>query len=208
MMLTYEEKLDRDTAWALLEGSMHFEERSAVHTTLRNLARALSELGVDYAVAGSMAMFLHGYRRFTEVVDVLVTNEGLAKIHEALEGRGYIKPFAASKNLRDARTGVKIDFLISGQYPGDGKPGPISFPIPSTASKESEGIRFLELVPLIELKLASGQAAHRGRDLDDVQALIQALSLPRDMVDALDRSVRDTYLLKWEHAQRAAADES
>ena len=34
-MLTYEEKLNRDTAWALLEGSMYFEERSAVHTTLR-----------------------------------------------------------------------------------------------------------------------------------------------------------------------------
>lgn len=207
-MQTYEEKLDRDTAWALLEGSMHFEERSAVHTTLRNLTLTLNELGVDYAVAGSMAMFLHGFRRFTEDVDVLVTHEGLAKIHEALEGRGYIKPVAASKNLRDAKTGVKIDFLISGEYPGDGEPGPISFPIPSTASKELEGIRFLDVVPLVELKLASGRAAHRGRDLDDVQSLIQTLSLPREFVDALDPSVRTTYLLKWEHAQRAAADES
>jgi hypothetical protein len=110
--------------------------------------------------------------------------------------------------LRDARTGVKTDFLISGQYPGDGKPGPISFPIPSAASKESEGIRFLELVPLIELKLASGRAAHRGKDLDDVQALIQALLLPHDFADQLHPSVRDSYFLKWEHAQRAAKDEA
>lgn len=207
-MLTYEEKLNRDTAWALLEGSMHFEERSAVHQTLRNLTQALNELGVDYAVAGSMAMFMHGFRRFTEDVDILVTGEGLAKIHEALEGRGYVKLFAASKNLRDARTGVKIDFIISGQYPGDGKPGPISFPVPAAASKESDGIRFLDLVPLIELKLASGRAAHRGRDLDDVQSLIQALSLPQDLAGSLDPSVRDSYLLKWQHAQRSAADES
>jgi hypothetical protein len=207
-MLTYEEKLNRDTAWALLEGSMHFEERSAVHTTLRNLTQALNELGVDYAVAGSMAMFLHGYRRFTEDVDVLVTRDGLAKIHESLEGRGYVKPFAASKNLRDTRTGVKIDFIISGQYPGDGKPGPIAFPIPRDVSKDTGGIRFLDLIPLIELKLASGRAAHRGRDLDDVQALIQALSLPRDLAARLDPSVRDAYLLKWEHAMRAAEDDS
>jgi hypothetical protein len=206
-MLTYEEKLNRDTQWALLEGSMHFEERSAVHTTLRTLTQALNELGVDYAVAGSMAMFLHGYRRFTEDVAILVTRDGLAKIHETLEGRGYVKPFAASKNLRDTRTGVKIDFLISGQYPGDGKPGPIAFPIPSQASKESGGIRFIDLVPLIELKLASGRAPHRGKDLDDVQAVIQALALPRDLVDRIHPSVRDLYLLKWDHAQTAARDE-
>ena len=82
---------------------MYFEERSAVHTTLRNLVKELNELGLDYAIAGGMAMFLHGFRRFTEDVDVLVTREGLQRIHEALEGRGYVKPFAASKNLRDAR---------------------------------------------------------------------------------------------------------
>ena len=206
-MLTYEEKLNRDTAWALLEGSMHFEERSAVHTTLRNLVKELNELGLDYAIVGGMAMFLHGFRRFTEDVDVLVTREGLDEIHKALEGRGYVKPFAASKNLRDTRTGVKIDFLISGQFPGDGKPGPIAFPDPSVASKESDGIRVIDLIPLIELKLASGRAAHRGKDLDDVQALIQALSLPRDLVERLDPSVRDAYLLKWDHAQQAAADD-
>ncbi len=206
-MLTYEEKLNRDTAWALLEGSMYFEERSAVHTTLRNLVKELNELGLDYAIVDGMAMFLHGFRRFTEDVDVLVTREGLAEIHKALEGRGYIKPFAASTNLRDARTGVKIDFLISGQFPGDGKPGPIAFPDPSMTSMESDGIRVIDLIPLIELELASGRAAHRGKDLDDVQGLIQALSLPRELVERLDPSVRDAYLLKWDHAQQAAADD-
>lgn len=206
-MVTYEEKLNRDVAWALLEGSMYFEERSAVHDTMRHLVKELNELGVDYAIAGGMAMFLHGFRRFTEDVDVLVTREGLAKIHEVLEGRGYVKPLEASKNLRDARTGVKIDFLISGQFPGDGKPGPIAFPNPISAFSETDGIRVVNLVTLIELKLASGAVPHRGKDLDDVQALIQTLSLPRDFVESLDRSVRDSYLLKWEHAQRAAADE-
>ncbi len=64
-MLVYEELLDRDLDWALREGSMHFEEKSAVHQTLRKITKRLDELRIPYAVVGGMAMFLHGYRRFT-----------------------------------------------------------------------------------------------------------------------------------------------
>jgi hypothetical protein len=205
-MLTYEEKLDLDSNWALLEGSMHFEEKSAVHITLRNLTQALNELGVDYAVAGSMAMFLHGFRRFTEDVDVLVTREGLAKIHEALVGRGYVKPFAASKNLRDARTGVKIDFLISGQYPGDGKPGPIAFPLPRDASVERKGMRVLSLPKWIELKAISGKLPARRRDWADIQDAIRALDLPKEYSNELDPALREIYLQLWNEVQTATDD--
>jgi hypothetical protein len=186
---------------------MYFEERSAVHTTLRDLVKALDGMGVDYAIAGAMAMFLHGFRRFTEDVDVLVTREGLAKIHEALEGRGYVKPFAASKNLRNVQTGVKIDFLISGQYPGEGKPGPVAFPVPSQASMELDGIRVLSLPRLVELKLASGQAAHRLGDLGDVQQLIQHLQLPRDFANQVDPSLREAFQKIWSDAQTAEGDD-
>jgi hypothetical protein len=205
-MLTYEEQLDRDTNWALLEGSMHFEEKSAVHTTLRNLTQALNELGVDYAVAGSMAMFLHGFRRFTEDVDILVTREGLAKIHEALEGCGYVKPFSASKNLRDTRTGVKIDFLISGQFPGDGKPGPIAFPVPRDASIDKNGIRVLSLAKWVELKLISGALPARRRDWADIQDAIRTLNLPRDFSEALHLSLRDSYDRLWDEVRTVTDD--
>jgi hypothetical protein len=206
-MLTYEEKLNRNTTWALEEGGMFFDRRSAVHDTLQRLTKALDELEVDYAIGGAMAMFLHGFRRFTEDVDVLVTSDGLQKIHAALEGRGYVKPFGASKNLRDAQTGVRIDFLISGKYPGEGKPGPISFPVPAQAAVEKDGIRILSLPRLVELKLASGQAAHRLHDLGDVQQLIQHLKLPRDFADQLDPSLREIYQRLWSAAQNAAEDE-
>src|SRR5689334_16290302 len=115
-MLTYEQKLDADFDLALREGSMHFEGSNAVHNTLRRIADRLEELGIDYAIAGGMCLFRHGVRRFTQDVDVIVTREGLARIHEELDGRGYVKPFATSRNLRDADTGVRIDFIISGQY--------------------------------------------------------------------------------------------
>src|SRR5262245_10224599 len=144
-MVTYEERLDRNIDWALREGSMHFEEQSAVHKTLRRITRRLDELGIPYALVGGMALFFHGFRRFTEDVDILVTAEGLREIHLQLEGRGYLPPFTNSKNLRDTETGVRIEFLVAGQYPGDGLPKPVAFPDPATTSVEIEGIRFLQL---------------------------------------------------------------
>ena len=206
-MLTYDQQLDADFELGLREGSMYFEGNSAVHRTLHRIAQRLDELAVDYAIAGGMCLYRHGFQRFTRDVDIIVTREALARIHEELEGRGYVKPFAASKNLRDADTGVRIDFIISGQYPGEGKPGPIAFPIPKTVSKQIDGIRYVDIVPFIELKLASGQASHRAQDLHDVQQLIQARSLPRELADQLHPSLRESYWQKWDDAQKAAKDE-
>jgi hypothetical protein len=206
-MLTYEQRLDADFNLALREGSMHFEENNAVHNTLHRIARRLDDLGIDYAVAGGMCLFRHGFRRFTQDVDIIVTREGLTQLHEALEGRGYIKPFAASKNLRDAESGVRIDFIVSGQYPGDGKPGPIAFPVPKQVSTIIEGIRYVDLVPFIELKLASGQVSHRAQDVHDVQQLIAARKLPRDLAAQLHPSLQNAYLQKWDDAQKAASDD-
>ena len=64
-LVTYEERLNQDRRWALMEGSMHFEKESAVFRTMREIARRLSELGVPYAVVGGLALLFHGYRRFT-----------------------------------------------------------------------------------------------------------------------------------------------
>jgi hypothetical protein len=207
-MQTYDQQLDADFALGLREGSMYFEGNSAVHKTLNRIAQRLTELNVDYAIAGGMCLYRHGFQRFTRDVDIIVTREGLARLHDELEGRGYVKPFAASKNLRDADTGVRIDFIITGQYPGEGKPGPVAFPVPSDVSIEIEGICYVDLVPFIELKLASGQASHRGQDLHDVQELIRRRSLPRELADRLHPSLRASYEQKWEDAQRAAKDES
>src|SRR5439155_15581425 len=121
-MVAYEQRLDRNLDWALREGSMHFEQDSAVHKTLRKITQRLDELGIPYAVVGAMAMFFHGYRRFSDDVDLLVTREGLAEIHRQLEGLGYVPPFAGSKQLRDADSGVRVEFLVTGEYPGDGRP--------------------------------------------------------------------------------------
>jgi hypothetical protein len=43
---------------ALREGSMHFEKESAVHKTLERISRRVEELGIPYALAGAMTLFL------------------------------------------------------------------------------------------------------------------------------------------------------
>ncbi|NOZ38820.1 MAG: nucleotidyl transferase AbiEii/AbiGii toxin family protein [Planctomycetes bacterium] len=207
-MITYETQLNNDLQWALHEGSMHFEGGSAVHETLRRIVERLNDLDIDYAIAGGMALFFHGYRRFTEDVDVLVTAEGLEKIHAKLDGLGYVRPFEKSKNLRDTVTGVKIDFLVTGGYPGDGKPGPIAFPVPRDVAVETEGIQIVSLKAIVELKLASGKASHRSGDLHDVQRLIRVLQLPQKFCEQLEPSVQELYLKKWHDAQKEAEEES
>jgi len=206
-MIAYERKLDSDLDYALREGSMHFEEKNAVHKTLRGITARLNDLGIPYAVVGGMAMFAHGFRRFTEDVDLLVTREGMRHILERLEGLGYVQPVGTSTKLRDTSTGVRIEFLITGGYPGDGKPKPVAFPDPATVALDIDGIRYIGLPTLVELKLASGTAAHRMKDLGDVQELIRTLSLPRALGEQLNPYVRGKFYELWDGLAAAPKDD-
>ena len=194
----------RDSGWALSEGSLFFEGAGAVQQTLRKITKRLRELGIPYAVVGGMALFSHGFRRFTVDVDLLVTPAGLKEIHQQLEGLGYLPPFVGSKNLRDTETGVKIEFLVTGGYPGDGKPKPVAFPDPATVADEKDGMSVVNLPTLMELKLASGMtSSDRMKDLGDAQELIKSLYLSADFADRLNPFVRDTYRELWTKARPA-----
>jgi hypothetical protein len=194
-VVPYEERLKRDFNWALREGSMHFEEESAVQKTLRRIVERLEGLNIPYAVVGGLALFFHGYQRFTADVDILVTKDDLKTIHEKLEGRGYLPPFEGSKHLRDTDSGVKVEFLTTGEFPGDGKPKPVAFPNPADVRVQGAGVWFISLPTLIELKLASGISNPlRGKDVVDVQELISELKLGEDFASQLNEFVRDKYL--------------
>src|SRR6476661_9463486 len=77
---SYEELLDSNEGWALSEGSRHFDEKSAVFSALQRIARRLDELQIPYAIVGGMALFKHGFRRFTEDIDILVRKEDLKRV--------------------------------------------------------------------------------------------------------------------------------
>ncbi len=195
---SYAEQLSADPRWALIEGSKYFEEKSAVWDALRKIGKRLSDLGIPYAVAGGIALFRHGYRRFTEDLDIVVAKKDLKQIHKELEGRGYLPPFTRSKNLRDTELGIKIEFLVTGEYPGDGKPKPVSFPDPGAVKFEHDGICFVNLPTLVEMKLASGMTGtERHKDLVDVEELIKVLGLKVDFAEQLNSYVREKFQELW-----------
>jgi hypothetical protein len=163
------------------------------------LARVTSDLDahdIRYAVIGATALLAHGYPRFTEDIHLLMTREGLEKFHAELIGLGYAPAFpGAKKNLRSTRDGISIEVMTTGEYPGDGKPKPVTMPDPVSASTDIKGIRYVTLEKLIELKLASGiSAPHRLKDLADVQELIKIKKLDADFANKLDPYVRAKYL--------------
>lgn len=193
-MEAFEKRMRRGGQTALAEVAQFFMKRDPVHQTLQELARRLDDAQVAYAIVGGMALVAHGYLRTTEDVDVLVSRDGLDAVHAALSGRGYVPPHGGSRNLRDTRTGVRVEFLVSGEFPGDGKPKPVAFPTPEAASVEIDGIRYVSLPTLVELKLASGMTSPaRLRDLADVQELIARLGLDEAFGARLNPFVREQY---------------
>ncbi len=196
--------LPSDQLWHnLKEGSQFFRQEGDIYETLRRLVDELDENGLDYALIGGMALVAHGYRRFTEDVDILMTPETLQAFRERFIGRGYLPAFSgASKSFRDTQTGVRIEVVTTGEYPGDGKSKPVVFPDPVEVRFQREGLWLITLEKLIELKLASGLSApHRLRDLSDVQELIARLKLPLELADQLDASVQSEYRRLWEITQ-------
>ena len=180
----------------LEESQMFHSGEGQVHRTLKALVRSLEEAGIDYVIVGGMALNAHGYARETVDVDVLVTPEGLESFRTQCVGKGYRPGFeGARKSFRHTDTNVKVEFLTTGEYPGDGKPKPVAFPDPSSVAITLDRVRVISLSKLVELKLASGMTNRaRLRDLADVQDLIRTLGLDESFADKLDPYVRDTFL--------------
>src|ERR1044071_2602809 len=195
----------RTVADRLERASEFFMKRADVHRALNKIERRLTEENIAYAVIGGMASNIHGYERVTNDVDLLTTRAGLDAIHLRLAGRGYVPSFSgARKRLRDTENGVTIEFITTGEYPGDGKPKPVKFPDPRETSIDREGHQVIVLPKLVELKLASGlSAVDRLKDLAGVMELIKVVKLPRELGERLDLSVRGEYYRMWDAAQNA-----
>ena len=186
----------------LREVDAFFMAESKVHETFERLARRLSELDIDFVLVGGLAVGMRGHLRVTVDVDILTTKVGLSRFKDRWLGRGYVEKFSGSKGVKDTETGVDIDFLLAGEYPGDGKPGPVAFPDPASIPREEEGHSVLDLRTLVELKLASGLSApDRLQDFADVIALIRANALELEYTERLNDYVRDKYEELWQAAQ-------
>ncbi len=186
------------------EGVRYFMGEGNINRALAQLSADLERHGIEYMVIGAVALMAYGYPRFTEDIDLVLTKEGLETFHRELVGLGYVPAFqGARKKFRATQSGVPVEFISAGEYPGDGQPKPVSFPDPADASIDIDGVRIATIECLVELKLASGMTApDRLKDLADVQELIKFRGLTSDFAGALDPYVREQYLRLWEAIQQ------
>ena len=196
MNATAENAAPRSVHDVYAEGLRYFMGQGALHGALAQLAADLKRHEIDYVVIGAVALMAHGYPRFTEGIDLVLTAEGLEAFHRELIGLGYAPAFqGARKRLRSTRAGVPVEVIVAGEYPGDGRPKPVQFPVPADAATEIDGVRFVTLEKLIELKLASGMTApDRLKDLADVQELIKVRGLASEFAARLNPYVREQFL--------------
>ncbi len=180
-----------------------FMGKSPVHETMQRLAAALREVNVPFAFAGAMAVNAHGHQRTTADVDVLMTRENLQRFKDRWSGLGWVDLFTGSKGFRDTANNIKVDVLLTGEFPGDGLPKPVAFPVPeSVAESRNDGLPFVNLPALIELKLACAMTTtHRPRDLDDVIQLIRINELTPEYAERLNPYVREKFVELWPAAQ-------
>ena len=196
------EQIRKNYEAGLASAKRYFMGDADVQRAAKRLAAALNEMGVPYVICGALAVTAYGHARLTQDVDILLTREGLQRFKERWLGKGWIDNFPGSKGMRDTENNVRIDVLLAGDYPGDGKPKPVCFPDPSTVAIDVGGTATITLAKLIELKLASGMTApDRPRDLDDVIQLVRANALPRDFGSSLDPWVREKFEELWGYAQ-------
>jgi hypothetical protein len=186
----------------LARARRYFMGDADVQRAAKRIAGTLGEMGIPFVICGGLAVMAHGHARLTQDVDVLLTPEGLRRFKERWLGKGWVERVPGSRGMRDTEHNVKIDVLLTGDYPGDGKPKPVRFPDPATVAIDLGGTATIALPRLIELKLASGMTApDRPRDLDDVIQLVRANALPREFGDSLDPWVRGKFDELWGYAQ-------
>jgi hypothetical protein len=181
----------------LREISMFFSGKDEIHKTLRRLMKQLEKAGIAYAVMGAMAVNAHGYERTTGDIDILLTQQGFADFQSRLVGKHYRPIEGRSRRFTDAKNDVRVDVLLSGHFPGSGKPGPIAFPDPATAVRIDDK-PVLSLQVLVELKLA----ARRHKDFGDVVELIRICNLDESFMALLHPTVQADFMECLEEKRR------
>jgi hypothetical protein len=182
----------------LKEISMFFEKRSPQHKTMRRLARRLKKARITYAIMGGMAVNAHGAERTTRDVDVLLTPEGLERFRAEFVGKEYEQVEGRSRRFKEVESGVTVDCLVTGHYPGFGEPKQFAFPDPAEASQEIDKIQVLTLPQLIQLKLA----ARRHADFADVVFLIRTHNLDESFMQQIHPSVHQDFIECLEEKRR------
>lgn len=182
----------------LKEIDMFFQKNDPVHKSMRRIVKQLEKAKISYAIVGGMAVNAHGHHRTTDDLDVLLTAEGFADFCARFVPKHYEGHAKRPHRFTDRKNQIVVDFLVTGLFPGSGKPGPISYPDPAAVQETIDDIQFVNLLNLVQLKLA----ARRHQDFADVVSLIRVHQLDESFADHLHSSLRSDYIECLEEKRR------
>jgi hypothetical protein len=181
------------TAWHdLAEAWMIFSMEGPVWGTLRRAHAALDDAEIPHAVVGGLAVFLHGHRRMTTDVDVLVRPQDVACVIDALRDAGMERKKGEFIGDED----VRMHLLITGEPEGIDWAKAIHFPDPVDARvvETIDDFPTVVLARILEMKLACGLSnPRRPRDIDDALRLMEVHELDKRFVTRLHPLLRKDF---------------
>lgn len=181
--------------------AFHLLENETLWELVQRVHRLLAREGIEHAIVGGVAVCLHGYRRNTVDLDLLVDPADEAVFRSALEADG-IRWRAAEKEFQST-AGVAIQCVLAGEKQGSGQEA--RFPNPGDRKHVTtiEGLPVLSLASLIQSKLACGLGNLRRthKDFADVVELIAINNLDGSFARFLHKSVRKEFRVLARHAK-------
>ena len=163
---------------------------------------ALTAGGVPHAVVGGVAVCLHGYRRNTIDLDLLVRQADTARIKGLLEDAHF--QWDPERVEFRSPAGIPVQFLLAADRAGKGSEVRLPDPADPSALMEIEGLPVLSLARLIEAKVACGEGDLRRthRDFADVVELIAIHNLDSSFAKFLHKSLRPAFRKLVRHVRK------
>ena len=172
--------------YAMLENETLWEAALHCHAVLK-------QAEVAHAVCGGVAVCLHGYRRNTVDVDVLIRKESSETVRRVFEDEGL--EWIPERHEFVTPSKIPIPFLLAGDRAGSGSVLTLPDPAETTTTETIDGLPVLRLSRLFETKIACGEGNPRRthKDFADVVELIAINHLDGSFARFLHRTVRKTY---------------
>lgn len=168
-------------------------ENQTLWETAEECHRILADERIPHAVAGGVAVCLHGYQRNTVDLDMLIRKEDSQKVREILERESFTWKPADAEFI--STSGITVQFLIAGDPAGPDSEVALPDPGAQGSVTAIDGLPVLTLARLIEAKIACGQGNLRRthKDFADVVELIAQNRLNSSFARFLHKSLRTTY---------------
>jgi len=155
---------------------------------IRDLGDVLSPLKVKPVIIGGIAVIVHGRRRQTADVDLLVARDDALTLIRALEASTAFSKIRLDR-FRHLGTGTGVDLCVEGELTSP--PHQDRFPSPGSVEQISrDPIAVVGLIDLLALKAKSG----RTRDAADFVDLFRERGLTSADVDRVKAKIQDPVL--------------